>query len=88
MPNQPFGWSEVVRVAAACFALIVSTAADVCGDEPVPPTRHEVRSPGGTIVAISDPKHGTTVARAQTGKALWSLPHCIHGFSYRTMEST
>ena len=43
-------------------------------DEPLsPPQRHQVSSPNGRILAISDPGKGTKIVEAATGKELWSL---------------
>ena len=50
-------------------------ASKAYADEPLqPPYRHQVTSPDKRAVAISDPKTGTKIVDAATGKELWSMP--------------
>jgi|SRR6267378_8314886 len=44
-------------------------------DEPLPaPQRHQVASPNGRMLAVSDPTMGTKIIEAGSGKELWSMP--------------
>jgi hypothetical protein len=62
-----------VLMAVLAFGGLLSRPAQA--DEPLSPAqRHQVASPNGRIVAISDPQTGTRIVEAATGKELWSMP--------------
>ncbi len=62
----------LLMAAAFVFGGLANLPAQA--DEPLPPPqRHQVRSPNGAILAISDPRTGTTILEAASGKELWSM---------------
>jgi hypothetical protein len=64
---------RTVTLAIICLAVAAGPSR---ADSPLPPPqRHTVKSPDGSITAISDPRTKTTrIEKTATGTLLWQLP--------------